>query len=118
MIVQMIAMAAILIVSPDPGGETPPDQPVADLQSFTAAAGQVLGAAVVCEDIQKTRVEKAAVEVGEVAKGAAAGPEELKAAHALFEKSVQDGRHAIRSGDTDCQHTNALLQALEQAFDQ
>jgi hypothetical protein len=118
MIVQMMTVAAILIGSPDPRIETPPDQPTADLQSFTAAAGQVLGAATVCDDIQKARVEKAAARVGEVAKDAAAGPDELNATHALFRKSLREGSKAIASGDTDCQHVNALLQALEQAFDQ
>src|SRR5690348_17067784 len=118
MIVQVMTAAAMLIGSQDPRVETPTAQPTADLQSFAAAAGQVLGAAAVCENIQKARVEKAAAQVGEVAKVAAAGPEELDAAHALFQKSVRDGRLAVASGDTDCQHVSGLLQALEQAFDQ
>jgi hypothetical protein len=118
MILEAMTVAAVLAGSPDPGIETPPDQPTADLKSFTAAAGQVLGAATVCDNIQKARVEKAAAEVGEVAKDAAAGPDELNATHALFQKSLRDGSQALASGDTDCDRVNALLQALEQAFDQ
>jgi hypothetical protein len=113
----ILALAgATLIGSAGSGTTTPPTDRMSDAEAFSAAAGQVLGAATMCDSISKDRIQSAADRVGEVTQGLAANDDELNAAKAVFKSSLQEGGHAVASGDTDCGHVDAALGEMEQAI--
>jgi hypothetical protein len=113
-----IALAgATLIGSPDSGATMPPsDTPATKAETFAAAAGQVLGAASACDEIEKDRLDTAAHQVGEAVQGEVDDEDELTSAHDMFVDSVAAGRRSVTSGETDCDAAADKLAELERSI--
>lgn len=113
----ILALAgATLIGSAGSGTTTPPTARMTDAEAFSAAAGQVLGAASMCDGISKDRIQIAADRVGQVSQGLAANDDERSAAKAVFQSGLQEGGRAVASGDADCRDVDAALAEMEQAI--
>ena len=112
-----IALAgATLIGSPESGGTLPPgDIPATKAETFAASAGQALGAASACDEIEKGRLDAAAQKVGDAVQGEVGDNDELTSAHDMFVEAVADGRRSVTSGNTDCEAAAAQLADLERA---
>jgi hypothetical protein len=132
-----IALAgALLVASPGAGaapldgtpqtGEIPPDemQPpqsdggqqgtrLTEAQAFSAIAGQVVGAASVCQGISKARITKAVGKASAVASAVAADDDELTSASELFTAGTQIGKAAVRRGNANCDLIDSSLARLE-----
>ena len=85
-----------------------------DTELFSALAGNIVGAATLCRDIDKQRVTGAADQVEALVVATSADQQEQALSHALFVHTLGNGRQAVQSGEIDCGAVDASLTKLEQ----
>jgi hypothetical protein len=85
-----------------------------DTELFSAMAGNIVGAASSCREIDKQRVSGAADEVAALVTATSADPEEQALSKALFMHTVGNGIQAVQSGAVECDAVDASLAKLEQ----
>src|SRR5260221_14632334 len=110
-----IALAgATLIGSPESGGTLPPgDIPATKAETFAASAGQVLGAASACDEIEKGRLAAAGQKVDDAVQGEGGDNDEMTSAHDMFVVAAADGRRPGRNGNTNSEDPAAHFAKLE-----
>ena len=85
-----------------------------DTELFSAMAGNIIGAATLCQDIGKDRVSTATDGVSAVVVATSADPDEQNLSKLLFMHNIGGGRQAVRSGEVDCQTVDQSLDKLQQ----
>jgi hypothetical protein len=101
------------------GGDSAPGEQkqvveLTDTELFSAMAGNIVGAATLCQDIGKDRVTEATDGVSAVVVATAADEDEQKLSKLLFMNNIGGGRQAVRSGEVDCQTVDSSLDKLRQ----
>ena len=85
-----------------------------DTELFSAMAGNIVGAATACKDIDHDRVSNATDKVASLVDSTSADEKEQSLSKILFLRSVGGGRAAVRSGEVDCGMVDSSLTKLEQ----
>ena len=96
---------------PNPGGKK---AELTDTELFSAMAGNIVGAATLCKEIDKDRVSQATDGVATVVVATSADPDEQQLSKLLFMNNIGGGRQAVRSGEIDCQTVGESLDKLQQ----
>lgn len=109
----VIFVGAMLQGPPESGTTTPPDQQLTRPQTLASIAGQVLGAAAMCESIESPRIYAAAEKIGEIVENSIVDDRELTKAKTLFKKGVADGSHSVSIGESDCASVEIDFLAME-----
>lgn len=99
----------------NPGGDAQggPDA-MSDSQSFSLVAGQILGAAAACEQIDESRVAAATQKAVKIAKQSAEDQADIEAAQQYMLDAADTGRDAVKDGTADCDRVSASFSQLEQ----
>lgn len=87
---------------------------VSDAQSFALVAGQILGAAAACEQINEGRVSDATKKAVKIAHDSAESPEDVEAAQQYMLDAADSAQDAVKNGDADCNRVSASFSRLEQ----
>jgi hypothetical protein len=118
-------VAAGLLVSPAALGAAamPVDDPsgssqVSDAQAFSIVAGQILGAASACDQIEKERVSAATEKAAGIAAETADDEDDAAAAKDLMIGAAAKGQKAVEQGDADCGAVQLSFAKLEQIENQ
>ena len=85
-----------------------------DTELFSAMAGNIVGAATLCKDINKDRVTSATDGVSAVVVATSADQDEQKLSKLLFMHNIGGGRQAVQSGEVDCRTVEDSLDKLKQ----
>jgi hypothetical protein len=99
----------ILVATPDAADGAD----LTDAEMLSTAAGGILGAAAVCQEIPGERVTAAADKLDKLVSAVIGDDDELTSANALFIQSAGEGKAAVESGRTDCRAVEASLVKLE-----
>ena len=87
---------------------------MSDAQNFSLVAGQILGAAAACEQINEERVSNATKKAVKMARDTAENEEDIQAAQQYMLDAAGSGRDAVKAGDADCDGVQASFNKLEQ----
>lgn len=87
---------------------------ISDAQSFALVAGQILGAAAACEQINEGRVSNATKKAVKIAKDSAESSEDVQAAQQYMLDAADSAQDAVKNGDADCNRVSASFSRLEQ----
>lgn len=109
----VIFVGAALQGPPESGTTTPPGQQMTRPQALASIAGQVLGAAAMCDAIASPRIYAAAEKIGEIVESSIADDKELTQAKTLFKNGVANGSHSVSIGESDCASAETDFLAME-----
>ena len=123
-LIPFLLSTVLLVTSPGSEGNNPPsdnDQPnqdqrsqeLTDAQTFSVAAGRILGAASACDQIDRTRVSTAAGKATALAAAASSDDDEASTAQQMMKASAVMGRQAVQDGKADCKIVEASFVKLE-----
>jgi hypothetical protein len=96
-----------------PGGDGQKVQ-LTDTELFSAVAGNIVGAATLCRQINKDRVTSATDQVAALVSATSADKEEQSLSKLLFMHNVGGGRQAVQTGEVECSAVDDSLTKLEQ----
>ena len=85
-----------------------------DTELFSAMAGNIVGAASLCKDIDKDRVTTATDGVSAVVVATSSDKKEQNLSKLLFMHNIGGGRQAVRAGEVDCKTVDDSLSKLQQ----
>src|SRR5207253_10862463 len=85
-----------------------------DTELFSALAGNIVGAATLCKEIDKDRVSEATDHVATLLAVTSADEQEQALSKLLFMHNIGGGRQAVRTGEVDCSTVESSLKQLEQ----
>ena len=108
-------LAGLMMVAA-PGADRAPGEggvALTQVELLSAVAGQILGAATVCEQITDARLSAAAVQVSGLVSAVATDDDELVSAKQMFEDNANAGKQAVQNGRADCTAVEASLIKLE-----
>jgi len=114
MLPAVLALAGFtLIASPGNDQEKYTPETVTGAEQRLAAAGQVLGAASMCKQIDRARVAAAVHKVEALIDKGVDNNRQYYASKTIFDKGLDKGRSAIKQHETDCRRTGEKLTDLE-----
>jgi hypothetical protein len=87
---------------------------VSDAQAFALVAGQILGAASACEQINEDRVSSATQKAVKITKDSAETQEDIEAAQQYMLDAADSARDAVKNGNADCNRVATSFTRLEQ----
>lgn len=87
---------------------------VSDAQAFALVAGQILGAASACEQINEDRVSAATQKAVKITKDSAETQADIDAAQQYMLDAADSARDAVKSGNADCSRVSTSFTRLEQ----
>ncbi|HEV8016662.1 MAG TPA: hypothetical protein VGP48_14080 [Stellaceae bacterium] len=87
---------------------------MSDAQTFSLVAGQILGAAAACEQINEQRVASATKKAVKMANDAGESEEDIQAAQQHMLDAADTGRDAVKTGNADCDRVQTSFTKLEQ----
>jgi ABC-type branched-subunit amino acid transport system substrate-binding protein len=93
-----------------------PDDKIAVVRDLTARVGPVVGSALACKDVARTRIKAIVEKFAAVIKEAASNVAERADLGRLLDTSVADGRIAVTSGRIDCTLAERQLGDLERSL--
>ena len=100
---------------PNFGGSQQDDQDsVSDAQVFSIVAGQILGAASACQQIDSNRVSAATLKAVIITKASAQSQEDLDVSRQAMLHAADSGRLAVKNGGADCKRVSVSFTKLEQ----
>ena len=79
-----------------------------------SSAGQTLGAASMCKDIDRNRIRVAIQKVDDLIDRGVDNNRQYYAGKNIFAKGMDEGKDAIKQGRTDCRHAKSDLATLEE----
>jgi hypothetical protein len=110
----VVALAGVtLIASPGDGQEKYAPETVVGAEQRLAAAGQVLGAASMCKDIDRARVKAAVTKVEAMIDKGVDNNTQYYASKNIFDRGLDKGKNAVKHHETDCRHATDDLTDLE-----
>jgi hypothetical protein len=114
-----VAGAAAFRVA-DPGQQNLGGDPQAvqdamsDSQAFSFVAGQILGAAAACKQIDRNRVTAATQKAVIIVRQSAENQADVTAAQQYMLAAADSARDAVKNGTADCNRVSASFSKLEQ----
>ena len=87
---------------------------MSDAQNFALVAGQVLGAAAACEQINEQRVSTATKKAVKLATDTAESDQDVQTAQQYMLDAADSGRDAVKEGNADCDRVEDSFVQLEQ----
>jgi hypothetical protein len=111
----LTVVGAIVFISPDATDKYVPRVVFAPEQRLLAA-GQVLGAASMCDQIEPVRIKTAMVKIEGLINEAVDDNRRLLAAENILGQGFDKGKRSVMEGATDCLRANADLIELERAL--
>lgn len=87
---------------------------MSDAQAFSLIAGQILGAASVCKQIDAGRVSAATQKAVTIAKLSAASQEDIDTSRQVMIEAADSGVDAVKNGGADCGRVSVSFTKLEQ----
>jgi hypothetical protein len=113
-----LALALLLAVTPVAAADDDQDkyapQTVAAAERRLSSAGETLGAASMCKDIDRNRVRVAIGRVNELIDKGVDNNRQYYAGKNIFAKGMDEGKNAIKHGRTDCRRAESELTTLEE----
>jgi hypothetical protein len=113
-----LALALMLAVTPVVAAESDQDkyapQTVAAAERRLSSAGQTLGAASMCKDIDRARIRAATLKVNELIDRGVDNNRQYYAGKNIVAKGMDEGKDAIKRGHTDCRRAESDLTTLEE----
>jgi hypothetical protein len=83
-------------------------------RSGVSSAGETLGAASMCKDIDRDRIRAAILKVNDLIDKGVDDNRQYYASKNIFAKGMDEGKDANKRGRTDCRRTESDLTALEE----
>jgi hypothetical protein len=83
-------------------------------QAFSLIAGQILGAASACKQIDADRVSAASRQAVIIAKQSAASEEDIDTSRQVMIEAADSGVDAVKNGSADCGRVSVSFTKLEQ----
>ena len=112
-----LALALMLAVTPVAAADDDEDkyapQTVAAAERRLSSAGETLGAASMCKDIDRDRIRAAILKVNELIDKGVDNNRQYYAGKNIFAKGMDEGKDAIKRGRTDCRRAESDLTTLE-----
>jgi hypothetical protein len=96
------------------GDDQPDAQDISDAQAFSLIAGQILGAASACKQIDANRVSAATRNAVDIAKRSAESQEDIDISRQVMLHAADSGVDAVKSGSADCRRVSVSFTKLEQ----
>ena len=93
-----------------------PDDKISVVRDLTARVGPVVGSALACKDIARTRIKAIVEKFAAVIKEASSNVAERADLGRMLDTSVADGRSAVTSGQVDCILAEHQLSELERSI--
>ena len=118
MALQFAVVLLMLASAPSTGTTAPPGARLAPAESFSIAAGRVLGAAASCGRISGSRIDRAAQRLGVAIERMTHDPAERSAAHRRLVEGVGQGGSAVELGLLDCGQAEQALAQVERQLQQ
>ncbi len=110
----VLALAGVtLIASPDAGEDKYMPEVAAAAERRLAQAGEVLGAAWMCREIDRTRLHAAMRKVEAMIDKGVDDNQQYYAARNILDKGIDKGKRAIGKRETDCRRADGALGDLE-----
>ena len=113
-----LALALLLAVTPVAAADDDQDkyapQTVAAAERRLSSAGETLGAASMCKDIDRDRIRVAILKVNELIDKGVDNNRQYYAGKNIFAKGMDEGKDAIKRGRTDCRRAESDLATLEE----
>jgi hypothetical protein len=114
MVAILLALAGVtLIASPDGGADKYRPDEAAAAEQRLAQAGEVLGAAWMCREIDRTRLRAAMRKVEAMIDKGVDDNQQYYAARNILDKGIDKGKSAIGKRQTDCRRADTALGDLE-----
>jgi hypothetical protein len=88
-------------------------QAVAAAERRLASAGETLGAASMCKDIDRDRIRVAILKVNDLIDRGVDNNRQYYAGKNIFAKGMDEGKEAIKRGRTECRRAESDLSTLE-----
>jgi hypothetical protein len=108
-------VGATLIITPDAADRYTP-RVVFGPEQRLLAAGQILGAASMCDQIEPVRIKTAMVKIEGLINQAVDDHRRLLAAENILGQGFDKGKRSVMEGGTDCLRANAELTELERVL--
>jgi hypothetical protein len=110
----VVALTGVtLIASPGDDQEKYLPQTVVGAEQRLAAAGQTLGAASMCKDIDRARVKAAVLKVEALIDKGVDDNRQYYASKNIFATGLDKGKNAVKRHETDCRRANEELTDME-----
>jgi hypothetical protein len=112
-----LALALMLAVTPVAAADDDQDkyapESVAAAERRLSSAGETLGAASMCKDIDRNRIRAAILKVNELIDKGVDNNRQYYAGKNIFAKGIDEGKDAIKRGRADCRRAESDLTSLE-----
>jgi hypothetical protein len=112
------ALALLLAATPIAAAGNDEDkyapQTVATAERRLSSAGEALGAASMCKDIDRGRIRAAILKVNAYIDKGVDNNRQYYAGKSIFAKGMDEGKDAIKRGRTDCRRAESDLSTLEE----
>jgi hypothetical protein len=113
-----LPLALTLAVTPVAAADSDQDkyapQTVVAAERRPSSAGETLGAASMCKDIDRDRIRAAILKVKDLIDKGVDNNRQYYASKNIFAKGIDHGKDAIKRGRTDCRRAESDLTALEE----
>ena len=113
-----LALALMLAVTPVAAADDDQDkyapETVVAAERHLSSAGETLGAASMCKDIDRARIRAATLKVNELIDKGVDNNRQYYAGKNIFAKGIDEGKNAIKRGRTDCRRAESDLTTLEE----
>ena len=113
-----LALALMLTVTPVAAADNDQDkyapQTVVAAERRLSSAGETLGAASMCKDIDRDRIRAAMLKVNDLIDKGVDDNRQYYASKNIFAKAMDNGKDALKRGRTDCRRAERDLSALEE----
>ena len=113
-----LALALMLAVTPVAAADDDQDkyapETVAAAERRLSSAGETLGAASTCKDINRNRIRAAILKVNAYIDKGVDNNRQYYAGKNIFAKGIDEGKDSIKRGRTDCQRAESDLTSLEE----
>jgi len=96
--------------------EAAPGDKIELVRDLAGRVGPVIGSALACPDITRSRVQSVIEKFAAVIRDAASNEAQRSDLAQLFDRSVADGRSAVTAGRMDCRQAELRLADLEQSL--
>jgi hypothetical protein len=112
-----LALALMLAATPVAAADDDQDkyapESVAAAERRLSSAGETLGAASMCKDIDRNRIRAAILKVNELIDKGVDNNRQYYAGKNIFAKGIDEGKDAIKRGRADCRRAESDLTSLE-----
>ena len=107
-------MRAVTPVAADNDADKYAPKTVVAAERRLSSAGETLGAASMCKDIDRDRIRAAILKVNAYIDKGVDNNRQYYAGKNIFAKGMEEGKEAVKRGRTDCRRAESDLTTLEE----